>query len=259
MLAVGSVPADMIRYGSGADARLAVAAPDSRSLVVIDPNTSRTVAVPTQIPVSQMVFFTVPGVEVPFLPKALLIDKLGGSSSVLFADLQNVESNGGLALKDLATGTPAKEVYPLLSPEQQLVVLMSGSLVGSNALSVVDLVAQSSGQIGSGERLAYATLETSYPSRLWGVASGSLLCHMNISPRGGEPTGTGETWLDQNIVSITPLAEPSRDGHRYLVAGHDDPYGLGNVTFLDADKPDRTTARTAYGFLLTDYLEREQP
>jgi hypothetical protein len=124
---------------------------------------------------------------------------------------------------------------------------------------VVDLVDQSFEQIGSGGWLDHPTIETRSPSRLWGVDSRSLLCYLNLVPRAGEPVGTGETWLDQGIASITPLTEASGDGRRYLVVGHDDPNGLGNVTFLDADKPDRATARTAHGFLLTDYLEREQP
>ena len=43
------------------------------------------------------------------------------------------------------------------------------------------------------------------------------------------------------------------------MVGQDDPDAIGNLTFLDADQPDRATARTAYGFLFSNYLEREQP
>ena len=74
---------------------------------------------------------------------------------------------------------------------------------------------------------------------------------------------TGETWLDQDITSIVPLAtsstERKSDLTRYLVVGHNDPDGIGNLTILDAENPDRANARTAYGFLLSNYLEREQP
>jgi hypothetical protein len=87
------------------------------------------------------------------------------------------------------------------------------------------------------------------------VTSGTLLSYANL----GDTVGAGEVSLDQAIVSIDPLAAPSADGHRYLVLGHDDPRAVGNVTVLDADTPDRATARTAYGFLLTDYFEGEQP
>jgi hypothetical protein len=34
---------------------------------------------------------------------------------------------------------------------------------------------------------------------------------------------------------------------------------VGYLTVLDADQPDRKGARSAYGFLLTDYLERGKP
>ena len=43
------------------------------------------------------------------------------------------------------------------------------------------------------------------------------------------------------------------------MVGHDDPNSIGNLTVLDAENPDRASARTAYGFLFTDYLKREQP
>jgi hypothetical protein len=259
MLAVGSVPADMVLYGSGDDTRLAVAAPDTRSLVIVDPKTSHTTTVTTSIPVNQIIPFTIPGTKPtdPWKPQALLIDRLLGSTSVLFADLPNVEVTGGLALKDFTLGTPARTVRPLV--DQGMVVLMSDSLSGNSALTVVDLPGRSFKQIGSGGWLAYPTVETLSPSRLWGVDSGSRLCYLNLMPRAKEPVGTGETWLDQNIVSITPLTVRSADGIRYLVVGQHDPNSIGNLTFLDADNPDRAAARTAYGFLLTNYLEREQP
>jgi glyoxylase-like metal-dependent hydrolase (beta-lactamase superfamily II) len=46
---------------------------------------------------------------------------------------------------------------------------------------------------------------------------------------------------------------------RYLVISHADPDNAGNITFVNADAPDRATARTAYGFLYTNYLQRAQP
>jgi hypothetical protein len=69
----------------------------------------------------------------------------------------------------------------------------------------------------------------------------------------------GETWLDQTITGIMPLAVTSSDGTRYVVVSHNDPDRIGNVTVLDAEAPDRAQARTARGFLLSKYLEREQP
>jgi hypothetical protein len=76
-------------------------------------------------------------------------------------------------------------------------------------------------------------------------------------PAGNQPPST--IWLDQTITSINALASPGSDGRRYLVLEQVDPNAYGNLTFLDADNPDRATARTAYGFLFTDYLGRNQP
>jgi hypothetical protein len=66
-------------------------------------------------------------------------------------------------------------------------------------------------------------------------------------------------WLDQPIDSITALAKPSGDSHRYLVLENSDPNSYGSLTFLDADNPDRAGARSARGFLFTDTLARTAP
>jgi hypothetical protein len=253
MLAVGGIPTDMVLYQHAAGIRLAVAAPGV-GLAVIDPGSSDTVVLPTLIPINRIVPFA----DAMGASHALLLDTQRGSTSVHFATLSSVESSGALAIKaDDAIGIAVGNVIPLL--DQGMVVLMGSSKSGGTAITVVDLAAQSFKQIGSGSALVNATVETRAPSRLWGVTFSTLLSYMNLSPRPNEPLGTGETWLDQPIIGIDPLVEPSADGHRYLVVGHPDPNRFGNVTFLDADNPDRALARTAYGFLLTDYLEREQP
>jgi hypothetical protein len=101
------------------------------------------------------------------------------------------------------------------------------------------------------------------------VDGGTGLFYLNLlasSP--GSTTGQGaltmsETWLDQTITSITPLAESSTqwtdNPTRYLVVGLSDPDNIGNLTLLDADSPERASARTTHGFLLADYLQRSQP
>jgi hypothetical protein len=267
MLAVGSNPADMVLYGSGSDTRIAVASSDARSLVIIDPSTSHTTSVATSIPTNRIIPFTVPGLQPTDPPRlqALLVDSLLGSMSVLVAKLEEVETTGGIAIKDYSLGAAASEVYPLV--DQGIVVLVPGKFSGDAALTVVDLTSPPSFSAIGGSLLV-PTLETRNPSRLWSVA---------LETGSGRPTGlryldlvarppdeprltTGGTWLDQEIISIVPLAQPSSiNGPRYVVAGHNDPNAIGNLTFLDAEKPDRAKARTAHGFLFTDYLKREQP
>ena len=271
MLAVGGPAADMALYGSGkSGTRLAVAAAESKSLVIIDPSTSSTIAVPTAIPVSQIVPFALPALPPSTEPRyqALLLDRASGSTAVLFADLGQVETTRGLALTDYSLGAAVSDVHPFV--EQGIVVLVGGKFSGSAAVTVVDLADRSFSAFGTTSELSLPTFETRSPSRLWHVDQSAGLCYLNLAPRAAtvaHPDGearltTGETWLDQTIVGITPLALPSTehtgDTTRYLVVAHHDPDAIGNLTILDGEAPDRSQARAAYGFLLANYLEREQ-
>jgi len=265
LLAVGGTAADMALYGSAQSTRLAVAAPDTKNLVLIDPSTSSAIAVSTPIPVSQIIPFTLP----PLPPstqerhQALLVDRQYGSTSVLFADLEGVAISGGLAIEDDSLGAAVSDVQTFV--EQGIVVLVGGKFSGSAAVTVVDLADRSFSAFGTARELTLPTFERRSPSRLWHVDQSTGLCYLDLIarpqnaslPDGEARLTTGETWLDQPISAIVPLAQP--DAPRYLVVAHADPHALGNLTILDAEKPDRTQARTAYGFLLSNYLEREQP
>jgi hypothetical protein len=263
MLAVGATPTDMAVYPTAGGSRLAVTAADGKRLVVINPKTSESISVATPIPPSRIIPFPQPQPT-----QALLVDAQWGSTSVVFVDLKQVETTGGLALKDFALGAAAFEVHPLL--DQGIVVLIADRLYGSAALTVVDLADRSFSPFGTSSSLALPTFELRRPSRLWSVVDGTGLSYLNLSDRTdangalvSARLATGAAWLDQNITGISPLAQSSTeltsDRDRYVVVNHDDPSGLGNVTILDAEAPDRAKARTARGFLLSKYLEREQP
>jgi hypothetical protein len=270
MLAVGASPGDVALFGVGKDARLAVVAPDTRSLVVIDPNTGRSVSVSIAIPATKIVLFTVPSQD-PASPqprnRAMLVDLQRGSTSVLVADLGVVENGGGLPPTEYAIRGAATSVVPL--PAQGIAVLLFGKSSNGAVLSVVNLAEtpsffdfNSSSALGS----PYLELRNAgLATRLWcvdspegGVPSPNSGIHFqDLVPAGNQPPST--IWLDQTITSINALASPGSDGRRYLVLEQVDPNAYGNLTFLDADNPDRATARTAYGFLFTDYLGRNQP
>lgn len=260
MLAVGAAAHDMALYGAGkGGTRLAVAAADAKQLVVIEPSTSRAVTVNTVIPVGRIVLFKSSTQK----QQALLLDPVYGATSVVFADLEQVESTGGLAMSDYALGAAAAEVHPLV--DQGIVVLVASRMTGSAAITVVDLATRSFSAWGSeGMSLGLPTFETRNPSRLWYTDASSGLAYLNLVAR---PTGprltTGETWLDQPISAVVPLASPSSvhtgNPTRFLVATHPDEGAIGNLTVLDAESPSRAGARTAYGFLLANYLAEEQP
>jgi hypothetical protein len=271
MLAVGGAASDMVLYGAGKhNTRLVVASAQARTLVIIDPSTSRATPVATPIPVTDIVPFVQPaqtGADQPH-QQALLVDHASASTSVVFADLEQVESSRGLALEEFPLAGPAAAVAPLV--EQGIAVLLASPLGGSAAVTVVDLHSRSFSVWSSGSSLSPAVLEARSPSRLWGAAGATgtgahtRLCYLNLVARTTEPALTKrEISLDQAIVELVPLAAPSSertsDPTRYLVVRHDDPGNLGNLTVLDAESPTRAGARTGYGFLLNHYLEREQP
>jgi hypothetical protein len=258
MLAVGAAPADMVLYGVAKQARLAVVAPDTKALVIIDPNTSSSVSVSMAIPANTIVPFDGGS-------RAMLVDLGRGSTSVLFADFGVVQTAGGLPLSQYSIRGAATKVDPLIS--QGIALLWFGKSAGSAVLSVVSLTQPPSFfDYSSSSALGTPTLEVrDLASRLWSVdspsdglpAPNSGLHYLDVVA-GASQNHPTTIWLDQTIRSLTALAKPSSDGKRYLVLGHDlDNYG--NLTFVDANSPDRATARTAYGFLLTDYLGRTQP
>jgi hypothetical protein len=192
----------------------------------------------------------------------MLVDTVNGGTSVLFADLGDVETIGGLAIKDSPLRAPASDVRPLV--DQGIAVLVLGKYTAISAFTVVEF--------GENPRFVEITasnvfdnpyFEMRNPSRLWGAVAGTKLSYLNLVARVGEDNlASNAIPLDQQISSIQALNTKSADAIRYLVVDHSnpsDPNQIGNLTFLDADKPDRTTARTAYGFLLSNYLERGQP
>ena len=158
----------------------------------------------------------------------------------------------------------AGDVWPLL--DQGIAVLVLGKPTAISSFTAVELSTRRIVDITASSTFARPYLEARPPSRLWGVTDGTKLTYVNLVARkAGTTFAPSFVWLDQEITSIQAL-DPPLDANptnpqkpRYLVVGHNDPDGIGNLTFLDADTPDRSTARTAYGFLFSNYLERGQP
>jgi hypothetical protein len=268
MLAVGAPATDMVLYGTGKDARLAVLAPDNRSLVIIDPSTSRSVTATLEISATTIVPFTVPSTDVSHpgpRQKALLVDTRNRSSSVVFADLESVETAGDQAHSAFPIRGSVSSVIPMVT--QGMAILLYDRSSGGAALSVVNLSDGSFFDFNSASGLGNTSnieLRSNGPSRLWSVdspdqgeSSNSGIHVMDLLASGSQTKPT--VWLDQSISSITVLAKASSDTRRYLVLENPDPNAYGNLTLLDADNPERATARSARGFLLTDYLGRTVP
>ena len=260
LLSVGANPTSMVLYVSNDGPRLAVLAPTSKSLVIINPSTSQTLRVAaTSIPANVIVPFTVPNSDGTQRNEAMLVDTLNGSTSALFADLGLVETSGGLEISDSPLRAAASDVWPLV--DQGIAVLVLGKPTAISSFTVVEFGATSKFvDITASSGFGNSCLETLAPSRLWGVADATKLSYVNLGTRAGEDTLAPQfVWLDQGITNIQALGTKGVDGIRHLVVSHSDPDSIGNLTFLDADHPARATARTAYGFLLSNYLDRGQP
>ncbi len=269
MFAVGASSADMVLFGTGEDARLGVVTPDARNLVILDPKTGSGVPLPLPIPANTIVpFVTTDPSTARQETRAMLLDLQRGSTSVLSVDLDAAKAANGLTPDQYAIPGAATLVVPLQS--QGIAFLMYGRSSSNAVFSVVNLADKLSlFDFNSSSALGAAFLENRKLStgdrgtRLWSVDSpdggrpspNSGIHFLDLVPRGQPSTSI---WLDETIASITPLFNPSSDGIRYLVL-EQTPNAYGNLTFVNADNPDRATARTARGFLFASYLGRTAP
>jgi hypothetical protein len=265
MLSVGANPDAMALYQimdptkpGSLLTKLAVLSSASKKLVIIDPTTSHTLSIATAISVDTMVPFTVTAATAS-KTEALLVDTVYGNKTVLFADLEQVETTGGLAITDYPLSAAANEVHPI---NNDLVVLMAGKSASGTALTVMTLSTRSSTDIAADSQLGSPYFESfkDYPARMWNEYQSTGLTYLNLTAgASGASLITNLVWLDQPISDIQALAGTGAGKPRYLVVSHADPDKVGNITFLNANAPDRATARTAYGFLYTNYLTRAQP
>jgi len=265
LLSVGANPDAMALYQIG-DAtntgnsvtKLAVLSSTSKKLVIIDPTTSHTLSITTSIPVDTIVPFRVTTAG-STKTEALLVDTRYGTKSVLFADLGQVETTGGLAVTDYPLSAAASEVHVI---NNDLVVLMAGKYAVGTAFTVMTLSSRSSTDIAANSQLGSPYFESfdASPARMWNAYQSTGLTYLSLTAgTSGASLVTNLVWLDQGISGIQALAGTGVGTPRYLVVSHPDPDNVGNITFVNADAPDRATARTAYGFLYTNYLNRAQP
>jgi len=257
LIGAGSEPSDMEMYGTGDAMRLAVTTPGTRQLAILDPKTGNATSISTATQVSQILLFQGKSPKSSEIQdRAMLVGVGTGATALVFADLKDIESTQGLALESWSIPSPVVGITPLPG---NIALLNQRDVYGSVTLSVVNLEDRTIEPIGSSGALDYVTVEATAQSRLWGTNGSSRIEYLDIVNRGQGPLYSGEVILDQTITSISPLAKPSTDGKRYLVLEMYDPMSLGYLTVLYADQPDRKEARSAYGFLLSDYFKRGQP
>jgi hypothetical protein len=257
LIGSGSAPSDMAMFGTGDKKRLAVTAPGNRQIAILDPTTGSATSIPTGVQVNRILLFNGPSPKSSENQDRALLAAVGtGESSLVFADLKDIETAQGLALESWSVPAPVVDITSLPG---NIALLTHQYAAGGAALSIVNLFDRTIEPIGSSAALDRVTVEATVQSRLWGTDGANRVEYLDLVDRGQGRLYSGEVVVDRTITNIVPLAAKSADGKRHLVLEMEDPTNVGYVTVLYADQPDRKAARSAYGFLLTDYLERGQP
>ncbi len=252
LLAVGSSPSDMALYEAADGPRLVVVSPGSQDVFVVDARSSRTTRIPMEASANRITIFDAVAPGDPKIRKrALLLDTNQGSRQVAFLTLDRIEEQGtrNLDTRSMAVAGSAFHVFP----DRGVVVVLHGPVAsGGPGLSVIDLASRTVAPIFAEIRLSGVTLGQPGSGTVWIAANaGTRLGFLGL-----KNLQVGEVRLDAPVEAVFPL-EKSKDGHSRLVVVH--PGVAGDVTILDAEVPDRATARSARGFLTTDLLQRGAP
>jgi hypothetical protein len=251
LLAAGTGPADMALYDTADGRRLLVASPGSSDVYVVDAHTSRSTRIPLEAPASRILMFSglAPGDPKP-RPRALLVGPGLGASAVSFLDLEQLEVQRTHNLDSRPMSASADQA--LFFPERGQALVLHRPQPGAPGLSVIDLARRTVAPIFAEATPTSVSLGPAPSDKVW-IGS-------NQSDRVGFVSLTslapGEVRLDDKVAAVLPVPHPG-DGHPLVVVVHPSP--LGSLTVLDADTPDRATARALQGFLLTDLLDREDP
>jgi hypothetical protein len=247
LLGVGAPVADMqVFAGPDGSARLLVLAPGRQQALVIDPTTSRTTPLALGMPATRIVLFAAPAPGQPDArPRALLVP-MQGPAELGFLDLDQVEDLRSRNLDTRTMGAAADDL--VASIDHGVVIVEHANRAG---LSVIDLAHRTVAPLVTGW-LGDVALGPAPANKLW-IASGNSnrLGYLELPA-----LSAGDVRLDAPVQTIFPLA-PSPDGKRRVVIDHR--HSGGRITVLDADDPQRATARGVSGFLYVDLLQRRVP
>jgi hypothetical protein len=250
-LAAGTGPSDMALFESAAGTRLLVVAPGSRDAFVIDARTSRSTRIPLDDAASRIHLFEAMGPgDAQARPRALLVGTGLESRTLGFLDLDQLELQGSRNLDSRPMGSPALEAH--LFPARGLAVVIHRAQPSMPGVSVIDLSRRTVAPIFAEAPPARIAFGPAAPDKIWvGSESGNRLGFISLAS-----LAPGEVRLDAPVAAVLPLARAA-DGKSRVVVVHAGS-AAGHLTVLDADAPDRATARVIKGFLLQDLLERPE-
>jgi hypothetical protein len=247
-LAAGNAPADMALYDTADGPRLLVVSSGSSDAFTIDARSSRSTRIALDDPASRIYLFEATGPGDPKTrPRALLIGAGLDARSISFLDLDQLELQGRRNLDSRPMGAPALDA--LFFPARGLAVVLHRPEASAAGVSVIDLAGRTVAPIFAEAPPTRLAIDPAGATIWVGAQSGQRLGFINLMS-----LAPGEVRLDAPLTAILPLPRGADGKNRLVVVHGGDPAGA--LTVLDADKPDRATARTIQGFLLQDLLER---
>jgi hypothetical protein len=237
-LGAGSGPRDIKLFGDGANERLMVVAEKSGQVLVIDPSSSKTVALKLKQPAQHILLFHGSSpTDGRLQDRALLYGD--NATGVTFFDAEDLGDSPEDKLETVSTPVPANGILTLQDEGKVMLLQATG-------VSVLNLVERTLTPISAGSSLGLKdALFDEQHERLW-VAPPS---QTHIGSLDLETGMTGEVRLDAAIQSVVPMFGMGR-----LVAIHAG--DLGYITLLELDQPDREHAVSVRGFFASDVLDR---
>jgi hypothetical protein len=234
----GLGPRDIKLFGEGSEQRLLVVAESSSQALVIDPSSSKTVALKLSAAAQHILLFQAASPsDAQTRNRALLYsDK---SSQLTFLDLDGLSDSPEDKLEQLQLTDTIASLIPLL--DQDEVVLLHARGVTLVSLSERTLTPISASGVLSG------ALFEPQRERLWVGPSGQpWIGTLDLM------TGkTNEILLDANIQSIVPMF-----GAKRLAIMHSSEIGYITLLDMDTDTPSRASAISVRGFFISGSLDR---
>jgi hypothetical protein len=237
LISGGAGPRDIALFGTGSDARLLVVAETSAQALVVDPSTSKSVALKLSAPAEKIVLFDArsPADNTSRTRALLYSTKL---NSVTFLDLNDLNDSPEDKLELMPVVNLVRGVIPLLD-EQEVVLLHE------RGVSLLALAERTLTPILSSQPLSADPVFDPAHKRLW------------IAPTGQTWVGTldlatgktDEILMDAAIGGLVPMLSAER-----LVVLHSS--GIGYVTLLDLERPSRDSALSLRGFYVSGSLDR---
>jgi hypothetical protein len=235
-LGVGARPSDMALFGAEQDARLLTIAENGYAVVVVETSTGRPTSVPLPALATNILLFeTVSPRDDNVAPRALLYAQ--DSAALTFVDLADLAERGERNLEELVLDAPVRKLIPLEA--ERLVMVLH-----DQGVSLVSLDSRTVAPISTSVELEDALFDE-VGRQLWvGPRGQPWLGSLNLAT--GEPS---ELLLDAPIDAVVPMFD---DGKIAVVH----PSGVGHLTLIDLDEPDREHAIALRGFLLDGILDR---